>query len=178
MGRTVALAGIGCIGLRPEGPDDDEFLLRLYASTRAEEMGLTNWTADQQGAFLRSQFGLQRTHYRRHYADAAFDVILLDGSPVGRMYVRRQPHEVCLIEISLLPEFRGRGIGGWLLRHVLEEARRAGASVTLHVEPFNRALRLYRRLGFTAVEQHGIYLFMQYRPGDLGGGKSPAPHLI
>jgi ribosomal protein S18 acetylase RimI-like enzyme len=155
---------IGRLGLRPETPEDDDFLLALYASTRAAEMELTNWTADQRREFLRSQFQLQRMHYRRYYTHAAFDVITLNDVPIGRMYVHSGSDEIRLMEISIDPAFQGRGIGTQLVRSVLAEAERVGKTVTLHVEPFNPAFRLYQRLGFTIVEERGLNFLLERRP--------------
>jgi ribosomal protein S18 acetylase RimI-like enzyme len=65
--------------------------------------------------------------------------------------------------IALLPECRGAGIGGGLIRDVQAEAGRTGKRLTIHVERTNPALRLYRRLGFRLIEDKGIYLFMEWR---------------
>src|SRR5580698_2692070 len=92
--------------LRPETDEDITFLLGVYGSTRAEELAMVPWTDEQKQAFVRSQFGHQRTHYRRFYADARFDVILIDGRPAGRLYVHRQPDSIHIIDIALLPEYQ------------------------------------------------------------------------
>jgi hypothetical protein len=60
----------------------DAFLAKLYATTRDIEMALTGWDAAQQEAFLRMQFQFQTTHYRKHYGDALFQVILRDNAPI------------------------------------------------------------------------------------------------
>ena len=86
--------------------------------------------------------------------------------PVGRLYVDRWPREVRIVDISLLPEHRGRGLGGALLAAVFAEADAAGKPVSIHVERFNPALRLYTRLGFAFREDKGVYLLLQ-RP--IGG---------
>ncbi len=169
MDRSATADSVGRLGLRPERPEDDEFLLGLYASTRAAEMQLTGWTSDQQRQFVRWQFDLQRQHYHRHYAGATFDVITLDDAPVGRMYVFRQPHELRLMEITIDPPRRGRGIGTRVVRNLLAEAAQTDAKITLHVEPDNPALRLYQRLGFAVVEQRGINLLLEWR-------NAPSPH--
>lgn len=158
--RTVAPA----VTFRPIRPGDQEFLLRLYASTRAEEMALVDWSAEEKGAFLRSQFEAQRTYYQQQFPDARFDVVLLSGEPAGRLYVDRRPGEVRLIDIALLPEHRGRGIGGALMREILEQAAEATLPVRIHVERNNPALRLYRRLGFESIEDQGVYHLMEWRP--------------
>jgi ribosomal protein S18 acetylase RimI-like enzyme len=152
------------VSLRPESEHDDDFLLGLYASVRSAEMRLTGWTPEQQRLFLRWQFDLQRKHYRLHYLGAEFNVVTLDDVPIGRMYVLRHPEEILLMEISIEPRFRARGIGTRLIRNLQEDAQRSGAKVTLHVEPNNPAFRLYQKLGFSVAEQRGINLFLEWRP--------------
>jgi ribosomal protein S18 acetylase RimI-like enzyme len=152
------------VSFRPELPEDEAFLAKLYATTRDIEMALTGWDAAQQEAFLRMQFQFQTTHYRKHYGDASFQIILRDAAPIGRIYVHYGTREIRLIDIALLPEFRRSGIGGAILENLLQEAARQEKTVTLHVERFNPALRLYERLGFQVVEDLGINLYMEWRP--------------
>ena len=62
------------------------------------------------------------------------------------------------MDIALLPEYRGRGIGTALLEELLVEADATGRRVTIHVERFNPARRLYERLGFVeAGDPGGMY---------------------
>ena len=75
------------ITLRPVRPEDEPFLLRVYASTRLEELAPLGWSEADQGAFLRQQGEAQHHHYRTYYADADYSVIELEGQPVGRLYV-------------------------------------------------------------------------------------------
>lgn len=152
------------VSFRPELPEDEAFLAKLYATTRDIEMALTGWDAAQQEAFLRMQFQFQTTHYRHHYGDASFQIILRDNTPIGRIYVHYGARELRLMDIALLPEFRRSGIGGAILENLLQEAAQQEKTVTLHVERFNPALRLYERLGFRVVEDLGINLLMEWRP--------------
>jgi GNAT superfamily N-acetyltransferase len=139
-------------------------LFRIYASTRVDELALTDWDEAQKEAFLRQQFGAQHAHYRQHYPGASFDLILVDGATAGRLYLDRWPDQLRIVDIALLPEWRGRGIGGALLRSILERAAALGLPVTIHVEQFNPALSLYERLGFRPVSMHGVYLLMRWSP--------------
>lgn len=153
--------------LRPARSTDRPFLLRVYASTRAEELALVDWSPEQKQAFVAMQFEAQDRHYRAHYPAARFDVIERNGEPIGRLYVARGEDEIRLIDISLLPEHRNGGIGGTLLRALLEEAAAAGKRVRIHVEQFNPALRLYARLGFEELEERGVYKLMEWVPPQL-----------
>jgi ribosomal protein S18 acetylase RimI-like enzyme len=152
------------IGYRPEHEDDDAFLRALYASTRAEEMALTDWIEEQKDAFLRMQFDLQRAHYRRHYTGASFLVILVDGEKAGRLYVHRGSRDMRLMDVALLHKYRGSGIGTCIVSNLLAEAAQLAMPMTLYVEPYNPALRLYQRLGFRTIEQSDTNLFMEWRP--------------
>ncbi len=147
--------------LRQAVPEDRDFLLRVYASTRAEEMLLVDWNDEQKDAFLRMQFEAQDTYYRENYGSATFDVIEVDGEPAGRLYVARWADEIRIIDIALLPEHRGVGIGTALLSALLDEAAEAGKRLSIHVEVNNPARRLYERLGFVVVEEQGVYLLME-----------------
>lgn len=158
------------IGYRSEQQDDEAFLYGLYASTRAAEMALTGWDDVQKEAFLRMQFGFQTTHYRRHYSTASFQVILLDSRKIGRLYVHEGPREFRLMDIALVPEHRGAGIGTSVVGSLLEQAARLRKPVTLHVEPYIRSVRLYERLGFHTVAQHVTNQLMEWRPPSLAQG--------
>jgi ribosomal protein S18 acetylase RimI-like enzyme len=151
------------LALRPTTPGDDSFLARVYASSRAEELAVTGWPEEQKADFCRSQFDAQSAYYATNYPGASFQIIERDGWPVGRLYVARREKEIRIVDITLLPEFRGSGIGTKLLRDLQEEARGAGKSLTIHVERFNRALGMYQRLGFQQVEDKGVYLLMEWK---------------
>jgi len=152
------------IGLRPATAEDGPLLYAVYASTRAEELALVDWDEGQKTAFVQMQFTAQHQYYHEHYADAAFQVVVCDGDPAGRLYVARWPTEIRIIDIALLPQYRNRGIGGLLLEQLLDEAAQAGKRVSIHVERFNPALRLYARLGFRQLEERGVYLLMEWTP--------------
>jgi ribosomal protein S18 acetylase RimI-like enzyme len=153
------------VTLRPVREDDLPFLLRVYAESREEELAQVPWTAEQKAAFLRQQFEAQHAWWREHYTGASFDVVLVDGEPAGRLYVDEWAREIRIVDIALLPVHRGRGLGSRLLRNVLERGDAAGKPVSIHVEKFNPALRLYQRLGFQLVEDKGVYLLMSRPSG-------------
>jgi GNAT superfamily N-acetyltransferase len=150
--------------LRQETEADVPFLRRLYISTRWEELAVVAWTEAQKIAFLEQQFAAQRQHYLIHYADAAFDVLEAPAGPAGRLYLQRLPETLLIVDVSLLPEWRGRGIGTAIIEAIFAEARPDGKAVEITVEHFNPAQRLYRRLGFHQCAEDGPYLFMRWLP--------------
>jgi ribosomal protein S18 acetylase RimI-like enzyme len=159
----------GAITLRPAGVEDEAFLYAVYAGTRADELALLDWDQAQKDAFLTMQFTAQHRHYHTYYADADFQLVLLSGRPVGRLYVARRADDILLIDIALLPEHRNAGIGSLLLTDLLAEAEQVGKPVRLHVGPWNRARRLYERLGFRRIAQQGLYWLMEWLPPGAKG---------
>ena len=152
------------IVLRPITPEDESFLARLYASTRAEELALTNWSDEQKAIFCRHQFDAQTADYAANYPGASFQIIERGGAPAGRLLVSRGDKAIHVIDIALMPEHRGAGLGTKLLKELQEEAKAAGKPLTIHVERFNPALRLYERLSFRQVEERGVYFLMEWSP--------------
>lgn len=145
-------------------------LFDVYASTRQAELALVDWDDAQKQAFLAQQFEAQHRWYQEQYGGASFDVVLVDDRPAGRLYVSRWSSEIRIVDIALLPEYRNRGIGAELLAALQSEASAAGKALTIHVERFNPALRLYDRLGFLPVADEGVYLLLEWRPAEVSGG--------
>lgn len=149
------------VRLRPIIAEDREILYRCYASTRAEEMSYVDWSDEAKEQFLRMQFHAQAEHYDKHYTGAQFQLILVDEEPAGRLYVDRWRDEIRIVEITLLPAYRGQGIGGSLLRDLIAESTSCGKPLSIHVEKFNPAMKWYRRLGFQTVGEVGVYDLMR-----------------
>ncbi|HYA37229.1 MAG TPA: GNAT family N-acetyltransferase [Candidatus Methylomirabilis sp.] len=167
-------APASAVTLRPVRPEDMEFLFRVYASTRDDEMTLLDWSSAEKQTFLRMQFHAQHQYYHAQFRDARFDVIERDAQPVGRLYVDRRADTINIIDIALLPEHRRVGIGSLLLRALLAEANASGLSVSIHVERKNPALRWYERQGFVRVSDQGIYYFMRWSPAPIS--ENPVRH--
>ena len=110
------------------------------------------------------QFDAQHTHYQQHFGDADFGLVLLDGEPIGRLYLHRREDEFRIIDIALLTEHRSKGIGSALMHDILDKAAQAGLPVRIHVERNNPALDLYHRLGFREIGEQGVYWLMEYGP--------------
>lgn len=150
--------------LVPAAEADREFLFQVYAASRDSEMAVVPWTDDQKQLFLRMQFDLQDRHYRSQYSQVQFLLVVQDGRPIGRLYLYETAGEIHVMDISLLPAFRGGGVGGAVMRDLLARAAESARAVTLYVEHHNPARRLYQRLGFREAGGEGVYLRMECMP--------------
>ena len=153
------------ISFRTATEGDDDFLVALYGSTREEELALTGWDEARRTAFIRSQFAAQRRHYRIKRPAGREELILVDETAAGRLYCDLSGDTDHLLDLSLLPAYRGRGIGSRVLRGIQERATATGRRVTLYVESFNRSLGLFDRLGFARTAGHGMHCLLEWRPG-------------
>jgi ribosomal protein S18 acetylase RimI-like enzyme len=163
------------VALRASSGADGEFFYSVYASTRTEELARVPWTTEERERFLRQQFHAQDHAYRNNYPGAEFLIIVVGGKDAGRLCVHRRPGEIRIMDIALLPDFRRRGIGTELLKQLLQEGEVTSRNVTIHVEVFNSAMRLYQRLGFSKAAENGAYYLMEWRPGAPGSQTGTAP---
>jgi len=156
----------GEIALRPACDADEGFLLSVYASTRADELAHVPWGPEQKDAFVRQQFTAQKSHYAATFPAASHDIINLNGgaAPVGRLYLDRGTEVFHILDITVLPQHRNAGTGSFLLRQIMAEAGKCGKPVTIYVESFNPALRLFERLGFQKDRSEGFHFLMKWSP--------------
>jgi ribosomal protein S18 acetylase RimI-like enzyme len=157
-------ASDGAVTLRPVTDADYHFMRNLYASTREEELKQFPFDEYQKRQFLDQQFAAQYQHYQLHYPTCERNIIEQDGQPIGRLWIDEWPDQIRLVDIALLPAARRTGIGTRLVQDVLARGRNSGKPVTIHVESFNPALRLYERLGFVHVDTNGMYHLMKWTP--------------
>ena len=152
------------VQLRPIRYEDMDFLYTVYATTRAGEMALVDWDDTQKQAFLTMQFNAQHQYYVSQFPNANLDILEMNKEGIGRLYTDRLQHKIHIIDITLLPEFRGQGIGSNLIQKLLDEAAPTDKCVSIHVEQSNPAMRLYQRLGFRMVQDDEIYKQMEWSP--------------
>ena len=155
------------VSLRPVTDADQEFLVGVYAGTRADELAQTNWDDSQKDAFIRWQYQMQKQEYETRYPNARYDVILVDGVPAGRMWVGSDDAQIRLLDIAVIPEFQNRGVGSYLLRQLIDEATHENKPLRHMVFVLNQdAFRFYERLGFKTIEDVGGYLHMEFLAAD------------
>jgi ribosomal protein S18 acetylase RimI-like enzyme len=163
---SFAFPSAEALGLRfrPARDEDLPFLAHLYASTRWEELAQTGWPPEAQAHFLAQQFDLQHRHYMEYYPETERLVLERDGAPIGRVYVEETPEMIHLIDIALLPDSRGGGIGTAIIGDLQLQAAERRRKIVLYVEKTNPVRSLYGRVGFAAVKDEGVYDMMEWIP--------------
>lgn len=151
---------LAAITTRPLLPTDQEFSYQVYASTRLEELALIPWPDVKKEAFVRMQFEIRDQQYRSEYPEALTEIILCNDVPAGTLITSQTADTLFLVDIALLPHFRGAGIGA----RILQDLQAQGKKVILHVLKDNPAQHLYSRLGFVTVAEDSMYLGMEWNP--------------
>jgi len=153
------------VELRPVCAEDREFLYALYRTTRARELDAWGWDEAQRGAFLEMQFKAQAHSYAAQYPDAENSIVMLDGFPAGRMIVARDNHALLLVDIAVLPQHQGAGIGSRLLCELMDRAAAESLGLRVSVLVSNSgAVRLYERLGLRRTGGDELYSRMEWKP--------------
>lgn len=143
--------------LRDAVPADAEFEQYLYASTRDDLRPLGPEVFD---GLVGMQFRAQTMSIKLDHPRADKKIVIVDDTPVGRLIVDADGPAIEVVDVALLPQYRGHGIGSSVLRGVLTHADRLGRSVKLYVEKQSRAVRLCERLGFAVSGDLGMYFAM------------------
>lgn len=144
------------IALRPRRDDDAAFMRELFFSVRAPEFAAMGWPEPVLRDFLAGQSQLQNHHYANAYPLAANLVVTRHGTAIGRVILHPSPGDIRVVDIALLTQWRGNGLGGALLDAVKQQAKAARVSVSLSVDLHNPARRLYLRQGFLPVRDNGV----------------------
>jgi ribosomal protein S18 acetylase RimI-like enzyme len=150
--------------LRPTNQSDFAFLKEVYRSTREHDVTNTGWTEEKKNSFIEFQFNAQHAHYLSTYKNAVFNIIILNKTNIGRLYIWETETQLRLIDITLLPEFRNKGIGTNILKKLIDKSNKIEKVLNLHVLQNNPALKLYKLLGFKIKEKRNTHLFMERLP--------------
>jgi ribosomal protein S18 acetylase RimI-like enzyme len=153
------------IAVRPALPQDEIYLYELYSAIRAPEFALAPITATQREELIRMQFRGQMSAYAQNYPNSCYHLVLLDGKPVGRLWVAPGNGEFHLVDIAVHPTLQSKGIGTVLIQRLQQEATKARLPIRCSVFRFNPgSLRFHQRLGFAIYRQDEMYYYLEWQP--------------
>ena len=147
--------------------EDLMVLSEIYGSTREKELQqVVGWNDEQKKAFVLQQFMAQHEYYQKNYTGAAFYVIQKNKIAIGRLYIHENFQEkgVRIIDITILPNWQNKGVGSSILKDILAKASKLNRTVSIHVETFNPAMKLYKNLDFKKIsETNGVYHLLEWK---------------
>lgn len=153
------------LAVRPALPQDEIFLYELYSAVRGPEFALAPVSATQREHLIRMQFNGQMSAYTQKYPNSCYHIVLLDGKPVGRLWVAPGQREFHLVDIAVHPSLQKKGIGTVLVQRLQQEATQARLPITSSIFRFNAgSMRFHKRLGFSIVREDEMYYYMEWKP--------------
>lgn len=152
------------LAVRPALPQDEIFLYELYSAVRGPEFALAPVTPTQREHLIRMQFHGQMSAYTQMYPNSCYHIVLLDGKPVGRLWVAPGDNEFHLVDIAVHPSLQSKGIGTVLVQRLQQEAAKARLPIRSCVFKFNPgSLRFHQRLGFAIAREDEMHYYMEWR---------------
>lgn len=157
--------GISEFDLHPATVNDDEFSFHLYCSSRQAEIAAFGWNPKQSSDFLRMQYNAREQVYRIQHPGLENSLIFVGDQPIGRLLVSRDDDAISLVDISIMPDLQGKGIGSSVIMALQAEAAETNRKVRLSVDPLNAgAQRVYLRLGFVVSCERETTILMEWKP--------------
>jgi ribosomal protein S18 acetylase RimI-like enzyme len=154
---------INGISLCPIEPKDNEFLLRVFKESRPDLNLINDISEEQRESIILEQFKMEKQQLEQIYPNAEFSIIKLNEEPIGRIYIYYGETTNRIVEIGLLEDYRGLGIGQRLMTTVIGNATKMKKNVRLQVAWFNqRAYKFYERIGFKVIENQEVFFEMEY----------------
>jgi GNAT superfamily N-acetyltransferase len=153
------------ISARSTRAEDEPFLYRLYASTRAREWATLDLPEAQKEGLMRTQFESQSNSYQRQFPNSEHTVVLASEEPAGRIWLNEDAREIKVLDLALLPQFQSLGIGSQLMKGCQDRARKTGKPLRHSVLKWNSgAISFYLRLGFTPCGGDEFFLQLEWLP--------------
>ena len=157
-------ASLGRITTRPSVAEDSAFMLELYASNSKQQLDDLGWSIGSQRTFVIMEAQAEEYHRARQYPGMDRLTICVDDMPVGRLLVCLRHNILHLVDLSLLPRYRGLGIGTQLMGEIIGEARNARVPIKVRVNRDSGTVRFVERLGFGSPTELGRQIEYTWMP--------------
>jgi GNAT superfamily N-acetyltransferase len=142
--------------------EDEPFLKELFFDARAAEFAPLRLPEPALAQLMEMQYRAQKSGYAQQFPAAESSIVWMGPYRVGRMVVSVAADAIRLVDIALLTPFRGSGMGGRLIEGLCHRARETGLPLRLSVRAANRAVNLYKRLGFVPRSQTAMDIEMEW----------------
>ncbi|HXT61614.1 MAG TPA: GNAT family N-acetyltransferase [Pyrinomonadaceae bacterium] len=154
------------VSLRAITPEDADFLLVLYKSSRGDDLRGLGWDEERISEFLDMQYEAQQRFHTSEYKKPVDQIVLRGDEAVGRITFEPREHEIRCVDLALLPQYRNNGIGTRLIRELQTEAKKQKKPLRLQVIRFSRAVSLFERLRFQRISETGTHFQMEWAPDE------------
>jgi GNAT superfamily N-acetyltransferase len=143
----------------PHTPEARDFAFEVKRAAMGPHI-MVRWGWDE---------AFQRNFHEQRFRDTPLSQIMLKEQAIGTIALTALADHLRLDEFYLLPPHQGQGLGTRILNHCLAIADARGMPLRLRYLKWNPVGSLYRRHGFTVIDETEIHFIMERQPG----GASP-----
>ena len=150
---------------RRAGSEDALLLYELFSTSRAVEFAAMGLTGEQYRPLLEMQYRGRAMTCAAQYPEAEDWIVCMEyGTAVGNYLLAGTSAGPRMIDLAVLPQWRGKGIGTQVLRQAAHRSAAAGEILSLRVMKGNQAMRLYTRVGFQVASEDETSCEMIWQP--------------
>lgn len=143
------------IYLRQIEESDKQDIFEIFLNSRPDMLSLISYGNQNENVIL-SQFDLSQRYVDIRELDTRY-IIVYENRTIGTLYLRINEKKIEVVSFAILPLFRNKGIGTYLLNEIINKYSDE-FEIRLNVAWYNNeALKLYLRLGFEEIEDLGVY---------------------
>jgi GNAT superfamily N-acetyltransferase len=140
----------------PQTPEARDFAFEVKRAAMGSHI-MARWGWDE---------AFQRNFHEQRFRDTPLSRIVHNGQAVGTVALTALADHLRLDEFYLLPRHQGQGLGARILNHCLAIADARGMPLRLRYLKWNQVGSLYRRHGFTVIDETDIHFIMERQPGE------------
>jgi len=104
----------------------------------------------------------QQNDFRECFIPEKNKIIVSENEDIGYLEINEEDNIVYIVELEILPEYQGRGIGSSIISDIVEYAGASQKRVRIGCFKINRgAKRVYERLGFKVIEETETHYILE-----------------
>lgn len=155
--------------LRAAQRADAEFQFDLFRANHGAMLasgGLPEATIDN---LLAMQFRARAASYQEKFPHARRSILEAGDGPIGELIGELIVSEetdgaLYIVDVALRPEWRGRGVGGALMRSVVASCGLDGGVRAMAALSNQPSRKMFARLGFVETGSDEVFVELRWRP--------------
>lgn len=131
---------------------DYDFLYRLLKTT------MEHYYIETYGSW---DDAVEQQYFQESVREWTYHIIIHNEQKTGCLSFKHDRNEIFLNEIQIIPQYQNKGIGTFVLQHLIELSQSSNRPITLEVLKVNiKAQKLYHQLNFVTCGETDTHYHM------------------